>query len=217
VRSVSDAALVGRDEFLTQLAAAARDAAAGQGAVFLLEGEAGIGKTSVARRAGEAAAGSGLAVSWGKCSPDGSAPPFSPWARLVDAALVSTGDSRPVSAEAIGAPRFELLSGLRDHIHRTAAAMPTLHVIEDVQWADVASMLLLGHAAASALSIRITRPTRSGATTGLSPLRGRNRVICAQLRGAQGSVSWPTEILPKILRAPRATCPRHRARIRPIR
>lgn len=143
VGPVREVALDGRGALIAELDAARREAAEGRGALFLLEGEAGIGKTNVAQHVAGTAAG-GLTVSWGKCSPDGSAPPFWPWAPLVEDALGSSSGTRPVSADAIGAPRFELLSSLRDRIHRVAAEGPTVHVIEDLQWADVASVLLLG-------------------------------------------------------------------------
>jgi tetratricopeptide (TPR) repeat protein len=48
--------------------------------------------------------------------------------------------------QAVGAPRFEQLTILRDQLAgRAGEERPRLHVIEDLQWADVASVLLLAH------------------------------------------------------------------------
>ena len=67
---------------MRELAAAADDALHGTGSVVLLTGEAGIGKTSVARSLARLVRDD-LAVSWGTCMVDGSAPPFWPWRALV--------------------------------------------------------------------------------------------------------------------------------------
>jgi tetratricopeptide (TPR) repeat protein len=54
-------------------------------------------------------------------------------------------DTRHGAEQAIGAARFELLSALHDQLRREVLERPRLHVIEDLQWADVASVLLLAH------------------------------------------------------------------------
>ena len=117
--------------------------------MFLLEGEAGIGKTSVARWVAAVAADEGFEVTWGRCSQDGGAPPLWPWARLVEGELGLTGAQadRP-AVDAVGAARFELLRTLAGHVAGARSDRPALHVIEDLQWADVGSVLLLGHVAA---------------------------------------------------------------------
>src|SRR5205085_8003834 len=82
-----------------------------------------------------------VTVTWGNCAADRSAPPFWPWRDLVA--------TRPVLNDAddaaIGAQRFELLREWRDQL--VGDTRPRLHVIEDLQWADVASVLLLAHLA----------------------------------------------------------------------
>ena len=64
-RRAAPAGLVGRDDLLDQLGRAAADAAAGRGAVVLLTGEAGIGKTALATAAAADAEGRGARVAWG--------------------------------------------------------------------------------------------------------------------------------------------------------
>lgn len=141
----SDEALVGRDELVEELVAVAGDVAGGTGAIVLLTGEAGIGKTSVARHLAHRVGGA-LEVSWGTCVTDQGAPPFWPWQTLVP----TDPPAAPSAADdAIGARRFERLNALADDVRARTVGRPRLHVIEDLQWADVASVLLLGHLAAT--------------------------------------------------------------------
>jgi len=131
--------LLGRAALVDELTAAAAHAADGAGSLVLLTGEAGIGKTSVARAMARLAPDD-LTVSWGNCAADRSAPPFWPWRSVVDIESTSFVDA-DVPDPAIGVQRFERLSDLRDRL--VEPRQPRLHVIEDLQWADVASVLLL--------------------------------------------------------------------------
>lgn len=133
--------LVGRDDALAALVAAAERAASGSGSIVVLAGEAGIGKTSVAR-ALTSRVRDRLIGSWGSAFPDQSAPPFWPWQPLVD--LDHPSDDEP-SDQVIGSARFGQLTTLRARVQKLTVEQPRLHVIEDLQWADVASLLLLRH------------------------------------------------------------------------
>lgn len=137
----SDGPLVGRDELMEELIAAADAASRGGGSIVVLTGEAGIGKTSVARALARQVRDQ-LAISWGACVADQSAPPFWPWRELV---ALEPSDPLLATDQAIGAPRFERLTALRDQLAGQVLGRPRLHVIEDLQWADVASVLLLAH------------------------------------------------------------------------
>jgi tetratricopeptide (TPR) repeat protein len=138
--------LLGRDGVLADLTAAAAAARMGAGAVVLLTGEAGIGKTSVARDLA-ARVRDDLLVSWGKGVADGSAPPFWPWRALL-------ADDPTVSADpTIGAERFDRLNQLREQLEERVRQGPRLHIIEDLQWGDVASVLLLSHVTAGIVDL----------------------------------------------------------------
>ncbi|MGE3590589.1 MAG: AAA family ATPase, partial [Ilumatobacteraceae bacterium] len=135
-----DEQLVGRDEIVDEMVAIADDAARGLGSIVILSGEAGIGKTSVARVVARHVH-ERMGVSWGACTADRSTPPFWPWHSLVTLEHANRLATDPT----VGAPRFEQLRALREQVCERVVGAPHLHVIEDVQWADVASVLLLGH------------------------------------------------------------------------
>lgn len=133
-----DEPLIGRADDLTALTSIARDAAAGSGTAVLLSGEAGIGKTSLARALARSARDD-LTVTWGSCRSDGSAPPLWPWR----GALGELPAVDAVDSAALGAGRLELLRTLADDVLARSRRTPALHVLEDLHWADVASVLLL--------------------------------------------------------------------------
>jgi tetratricopeptide (TPR) repeat protein len=140
-----EAALVGRGELIEELVAAATAARAGHGSVVLLTGEAGIGKTSVVRALARLVTDD-FDVSFGNCSADRSAPPFWPWRAVMGEDLIDAGPlDRAAADPAIGAARFELMTSVARQLVERARRRPVLHVLEDLQWADVASVLLVAH------------------------------------------------------------------------
>jgi tetratricopeptide (TPR) repeat protein len=139
-----EGALVGRGELIDELVAVAAEARAGRGSVVLLSGEAGIGKTSVVRALARRVADD-FDVSFGSCSADRSAPPFWPWRAILDDAIGPGGRDRAEADPAIGAARFELMTSAACQLVERARRRPVLHVLEDLQWADVASVLLVAH------------------------------------------------------------------------
>ncbi len=138
-----DRDLVGRDELLRSLVSSAEHAVHGVGSLTLLTGEAGIGKTSVARALARFARDE-MTVSWGLSAANRSAPAFWPWRDLLDDdLLIESPEVEESVFGAVGGQRHELLRKLRQHVVARARRRPLLHIIEDLQWADVASMLLL--------------------------------------------------------------------------
>ncbi len=75
--------LEGRDDLLDELAITASAAAAGEGQVVLLVGEAGIGKTRLAEEAARRASHQGFGVAWGRCWEAGEAPAGWPWSEAL--------------------------------------------------------------------------------------------------------------------------------------
>jgi len=118
--------LVERATILAQLQALNAAAHSGSGSVVVLAGESGIGKTSVMRALANDHS-SPRRVLWGSCEPLVVPEPLGPFhdmapiAPLVDA----------------GAPRIKLLRSL---LAELATPPVTLMVVDDVQWADDATL-----------------------------------------------------------------------------
>src|SRR5262249_33416364 len=74
---------VGRTAELARLGQRLRDARAGHGAVVLLEGEAGIGKTRTLEELAETARAEGATVLWGRCYEGEAARPYGPFAEAL--------------------------------------------------------------------------------------------------------------------------------------
>lgn len=114
---------------LARLLDAARD---GAGAVCLVTGEAGIGKTALLRHAAALHTGDARWV-WGSCDPLSTPRALGP---LHDAARALGG----TLAERlfVGAPREAVFAGVLDALDEERA--PTVLVIEDLHWADQATL-----------------------------------------------------------------------------
>lgn len=122
--------LLERDELLTSLQALLRTAAAGQGALLFLEGEAGIGKTSLLRTFAESQPAD-LPVYWGACDPLQTPRPLGP---LFDIAAQLQGDLQ--TALQGDADRLRIFSSFLAELTRP----PALIVLEDLHWADEATL-----------------------------------------------------------------------------
>ncbi|MEU7852187.1 BTAD domain-containing putative transcriptional regulator [Nonomuraea sp. NPDC049141] len=139
--------LVARDDQLRLVEELLADARRGRGGLLLVTGEAGIGKTSLARAAAEVATARGFQTAWGRCLDGETAPSFWPWTQ---AGLI------PAQPQA---ELFDLYDGVVSRLR----GGPLLLVLEDVHWADVSSLKLLGHVAGelartSALVLVTLRP-----------------------------------------------------------
>lgn len=81
---------VGRERELAELRPAIDEASRGRGALFLISGEAGIGKTRLADEACAYAVRRGMRSAWGRSWDGGGAPAYWPWIQLLR--LLSRGD-----------------------------------------------------------------------------------------------------------------------------
>jgi AAA ATPase domain len=157
------AEIVGRDHELAELDRYLARAAAGQGAVCLLTGEAGVGKTAVAR-AFAARAREEATVLWGTSWAAGAAPAYWPWRQALRALLdddspdlTALGDAAgqvarllpELGAEPYSEPepersRFALFDGIAALLTTAARRRPLVVVLDDLHDADEPSIALLG-------------------------------------------------------------------------
>ncbi len=167
-------ALAGRARELAVLRARIEAARSGTGAIALLVGEPGIGKTHIARAlTAEVRAGGGIAI-WGRAFESEWAPPYSLWidalgdlyrgltpdqvranidrlgsggASLAGLLPFAAGaDNRPPAPDlAPDEERYRLHEAVTGALMDASSDRPVLIVLDDLQWADPASLLLVRH------------------------------------------------------------------------
>ena len=154
--------LVGRDSETAMLVRFMTEVAGGQGRPVLIEGEPGIGKSALVRAALAEAAGAGCQVFWGAGDELGQALPLLP---LLDALRVREPSTNPRRSTIVRLLRGEftadrgadvsaaLAEQLLALIAEQCATVPTILVIDDLQWADQASVALWGRLARSARQV----------------------------------------------------------------
>ena len=180
-------------------------ATAGDPAYALLVGEPGIGKSRLVERITESAAQRGFVVATGRCAQDDGAPPLWPWSQ----ALGDLGrqDGRPLDAEverllsgdvdaedaAESAERqaFRAWESIAREFLTRSESTPLLLVLEDLHWADTASLRVLRRLLASTapgqqLALVATRrpwPEPTGALADVGDELARRHVVRLDLSG----------------------------------
>jgi tetratricopeptide (TPR) repeat protein len=173
---------VGRERELVALMAGLDDALAGRGALFLVSGEPGIGKSRLADELAARARAREARVIWGRCWEAGGAPAYWPWvqslrsyvrdldaealrsqlgrgaadlAQLVpEAGYLSSEPSRSVGVDPETA-RFRLFEAVAEFLRNGAQARPLVLVLDDLHAADTPSLLLLEFLAAEITDARL--------------------------------------------------------------
>ncbi|HEY3021027.1 MAG TPA: AAA family ATPase, partial [Solirubrobacteraceae bacterium] len=168
---------VGRREELDRLHALLDGALAGRGALALVAGDAGIGKTRLVEELAAYGGLRGARVLWGRCYEGDGAPAYWPWVQIVRAYLAvrppeawaaemgagapaiarvvpEVGEAPPDAAdESPEEARFRFFEAMGGFVRNAAAAdRPLVLVLDDLHWADTASLLLLGFLAQEARS-----------------------------------------------------------------
>ncbi|GIG92308.1 hypothetical protein Pen02_72440 [Plantactinospora endophytica] len=160
------AGLIGRAEELAVLRQSVEAALTGGTGLAVVEGEPGVGKTRLLEEVAELADQGGARVVWASCLEGDGTPSMWPW----EQALGTVVDSLPGSARekwlaselgsllesrdddggptvSGGRAQFRLFEQVVTVIGQVAAERPVLLVLDDLQWADAASLQLFGHLA----------------------------------------------------------------------
>ena len=136
--------LVGRDAEIDVITTTLERARDGKGAVVVLEGEAGIGKTRLLDEAADRAAAAGYTVVRGGAEELEQGRPFG---AFIDA-LGSSVDARAAAPDlvrhlmdAAGSPdaRFLAQETVLEHLEKVAADGPVLLALDDLHWSDRAT------------------------------------------------------------------------------
>jgi tetratricopeptide (TPR) repeat protein len=148
--------LVGRDLLLATLERTLDAGRHGDASIVLLTGEAGIGKTAVLSALSARAAERSMATAWGRCWAGAAAPAFWPWVQVVrtlgeqpgvdlGAAQLMLPGANSTDGVPVGgaAARFDLFDGVSRLLALAAADHGLLVALDDLQWADDASLSLL--------------------------------------------------------------------------
>ena len=149
---------VGRDAEQAALGSLLTRAEGGESACALLVGEPGIGKTRLVEQLADRARERGFQVAFGRCSQDDGAPPLWPWLSLLrglaegsgeklDPELEATlsGTNPSVPEEGAGAAAFRVWESIATAVGGVAGRAPTLLVLDDLHWADTATLRALNH------------------------------------------------------------------------
>jgi DNA-binding SARP family transcriptional activator len=157
------APLVGRRELLAELRLVWRRASVGAATVVMVAGEAGSGKTRLLTELAKEAHAAGATVLAGRCPEDGGVA-FAPFTEALRPYVVASRTALPewvvaelarllpeVSADT-GAPegaahdaRHRLFEAVAATIGQAAQRTPLLLIVEDLHWADPATLQMLGH------------------------------------------------------------------------
>lgn len=161
--SAPGTAFVGRRSALRDLAAGLEEAKAGQGALVLVTGEPGIGKTRLCAEFERHARSRAARVAWGTCWEGDGAPAYWPWVQVLRDLIELGGDDAltldalpdNVAALLAGDPpppqpdsdpeqaRFRLFDAISRALVQAAIDRPLVIVLDDLHWADTPSLLAL--------------------------------------------------------------------------
>jgi DNA-binding winged helix-turn-helix (wHTH) protein len=161
---------IGREAELSNFGRALAALGNGSGGVFLIRGEAGIGKSRLAEEAIQRAHAMGIPARIGRCSESGGAPSFWPWIQILRQEiehrgtpeakefgelttrrlnrLVKFADLRPAERSISLLPstagdRFSLFDSVSQFLKVRCAQGPAVLVIDDLHCADRESLALL--------------------------------------------------------------------------
>jgi predicted ATPase len=171
---------IGRERELADLAGALENASRGRGAVALVSGEAGIGKTRLADELAKAVLGGEGTIAWGRCWEAGGTPAYFPWTQALRALVALRGsravlsgaagraaDLTPLLPELVETPRtpstvadpvqarFRLFDAVASLLKALSVESPVVIALDDLHSADLSSLHLLHFVAKELRSMRV--------------------------------------------------------------
>jgi DNA-binding NarL/FixJ family response regulator len=141
--------LPGRERETTELATILNQMLGGAGRVVLISGEAGIGKTTLIERLAAQARSRSAQVLIGHCYAMTSTNPLAPWKEIWSARSPETDDFANSSS------KEELFEQVARALRQDTSLHPLVIVLEDIHWADAASLEFLRHLARQIAAIPI--------------------------------------------------------------
>src|SRR6202046_3700264 len=168
-------AFVGRENEREAIRAAIDRALSGHGSIVMLEGGTGVGKSRLAMEMGEYASRAGFRCVVGHCYERDEPFPYLPFVEIVESSLAQApspedfrrrmGDRAPELAQIVPSlrrvfpdipPPLELppaqqrrylFQSFSEGLAHSSGSRPTVHILEDLQWADETTLGLLIHLA----------------------------------------------------------------------
>jgi tetratricopeptide (TPR) repeat protein len=222
-RGDGSARLIGRDAERAQLLQAVHQAASGRGALVVLEGEAGIGKTRLADEALQAARQLGCLTLVGRCDEQDGAPPLVPYIEVLEHASRLMPASAFRRAVGPGAPELAkllpelhrlfpdmeaplelppqlrqrfLFKNVEEFLARSSRVAPLVLFIDDLQWADEPTLQLTQHLAPhlGGLAILVIAAYRDVEGTPAAAARGTLQHFFDRVRGQRRETVAPQTI-----------------------
>ena len=164
---------VGHEEERAELRRLMEQAIAGRGGIVLIRGEPGVGKTRLAQEVVLEARARGMGDQTGRCYEMEGAPPYIPFIEMMQNAMradpgafrVALGENAGEMAKILPElrrvyhdippplelppeqERMYLFNSMREFLERVSQVVPLLLVLDDLHWADDATLLLTQHVA----------------------------------------------------------------------
>ena len=156
---------IGRDHVMSELTGLVDVTCSGTGQSIVLQGDPGIGKTTLLHELSEQASTRGVWVLDAHCQDAAGAPSFWPWQQILRPLIARTGrEPGPELSRLLGAvsaaeegaerdarasseARFRMFDSITALIAEASSAQPIMLAFDDLHWADHASIQLLSFVA----------------------------------------------------------------------
>lgn len=179
--------LVGREQEVEDLVGTLEAAVSGTPSFAAVVGEPGMGKSRLTEELAAVALARGVPVLVGRCSQDEGAPPLWPWASVLSGLGAGLPTETGTEDEST---RFRSWDDICTTLLQAAADRPLLVLLDDLHWADVSSLRVLGLLLETAREGRLAvvatwrdRPAPTGALAAVADGLARRHATRINLEG----------------------------------